>query len=154
MITLDTIDRRLIALLQQDATLSVNSLAERVNLSTTPCWKRLKRLEEQGIITGKVAIIDRHKVQLAVSVFVHIKTQHHDNDWLKHFSETVSRYDEVMECYRMAGEWDYLLRVVVADIPAFDRFYKRLVTQVPGIVNVTSNFAMEEIKYTTSLPIG
>ncbi|HEY5717097.1 MAG TPA: Lrp/AsnC family transcriptional regulator [Motiliproteus sp.] len=150
---MDTTDRKILSLLQQDSTLSLNDLAEQVNLSTTPCWKRIKRLEETGIIKARVALLDAAKVELGVSVFVQVKTQHHDSAWLSTFAATVSAFDEVIECYRMAGEWDYLLRVVVKDIAAFDRFYKKLVNQVEGLTDVTSSFSMEEIKYTTRLPI-
>ena len=150
---MDRLDREILRILQRDASISVTDLAEQVNLSTTPCWKRVKRLEEEGIIKSRVALLDAKKAQLGVSVFVHIKTQQHDNDWLDNFSQQMSRFDEVMECYRMAGEWDYLLRVVVSDIDAFDRFYKKMVKQIDGLSDVTSSFAMEEIKYSTSLPI-
>jgi len=150
---MDNVDKKILNLLQQDATLSLNELAEQVNLSSTPCWKRIKRLEEEGVIKARVALVDGAKVQLGVSVFVHIKTQHHDREWLEHFSNTVTAFDEVMECYRMAGEWDYLLRVVVQDIAAFDRFYKKLVNDVDGLTDVTSSFSMEEIKYSTKLPM-
>ena len=151
---MDEVDKRILRLVQRDSTLSLNDLSEQVNLSSTPCWKRIKRLEEQGVIRSRVALLDAQKLQLGVSVFVHIKTQYHDSGWLEHFSTTVLAFDEVVECYRMAGEWDYLLRVVVKDISAFDQFYKKLVNRVDGLTDVTSSFSMEEIKYTTRLPIG
>jgi Lrp/AsnC family transcriptional regulator len=150
---MDNTDRKILHLLQQDSTMSLSDLAEQVNLSSTPCWKRVKKLQDEGIIKSRVALIDAHKVDLGVSVFVHIKTQQHDNLWLQNFAEQIMAFDEVMECYRMAGEWDYLLRVVAKDIAAFDRFYKRLVSKVDGLSDVSSSFAMEEIKYTTQLPI-
>ncbi len=150
---MDLKDRQILNLLQQDCSLSLQALAEQVNLSPTPCWKRIKRLEEAGVIRARVALLDACKVNLGVSVFVHIKTQHHDSQWLENFASKVTELKEVVECYRMAGEWDYLLRVVVADIQAFDKFYKVLVNKVEGISNVTSSFAMEEIKNTTRLPL-
>ncbi|WP_432473041.1 Lrp/AsnC family transcriptional regulator [Amphritea sp. HPY] len=150
---MDNTDKRILNLLQADSTLSMSELAAQVNLSTTPCWKRVKRLEDEGIIKARVALVDSAKVELGVSVFVHIKTQRHDSEWLDHFAATVSSFDEVVECYRMAGEWDYLLRIVAKDIESFDRFYKKLVNQVGGLSDVTSSFAMEEIKSTTRLPI-
>ena len=150
---MDTTDRKILHLLQQDSTMSLSELAEQVNLSSTPCWKRVKKLQDEGIIKSRVALIDAHKVDLGVSVFVHIKTQQHDKVWLQNFAKQIMAFDEVMECYRMAGEWDYLLRVVAKDIAAFDRFYKRLVSKVDGLSDVSSSFAMEEIKYTTQLPI-
>ncbi|MEH6625743.1 MAG: Lrp/AsnC family transcriptional regulator [Motiliproteus sp.] len=150
---MDATDKSILKLLQTDATLSLAELSAQINISTTPCWKRIKRLEQDGIIKARVALLDAAKVQLKVSVFVHIKTQHHDSAWLDHFSAVVDRFDEVMECYRMSGEWDYLLRVVVKDIEAFDHFYKKLVHQVDGLTDVTSSFSMEEVKYTTQLPV-
>lgn len=150
---MDKTDIQILNLIQQDATISLNTIAEQVNLSSTPCWKRIKRLEEEGYIKSRVALLNPDKLNLGVSVFVHIKTQRHDNDWLMNFSETICDLDEVVECYRMAGEWDYLLRVVVNDIAAYDRFYKILVNRIDGLSDVSSNFSMEEIKYTTALPI-
>lgn len=150
---MDKIDKAILNLLQDDSTISIGDLAEQVNLSTTPCWKRIKKLEEDGVIKSRVALVDGAKVELAVSVFVHIKTHNHGIEWLRTFSDAVMAFDEVVECYRMAGEWDYLLRVVVKNIEAFDTFYKKLVNHVPGLSDVTSSFSMEEIKYTTKLPI-
>ncbi|WP_370278997.1 Lrp/AsnC family transcriptional regulator [Pontibacterium sp.] len=150
---MDKTDRKILDLLQSDCTLSVSEIAEQVNLSTTPCWKRIKRLEDEGIIKARVALLDGAKIQLGISVFVHIKTQHHDSAWLEKFAERVMYFDEVVECYRMSGEWDYLLRVVVKDIETFDVFYKKLINDIDGLSNVTSSFSMEEIKYTTKLPI-
>ena len=150
---LDKTDRKLLKELQQDATLSLAELAEIVNLSPTPCWKRIKRLENDGFIKSRVALIDPEKVGLGVSVFVHIKTRHHNHSWLESFHKKVIDYPEVAECYRMSGEYDYLLRVVVKDIQSFDRFYKTLVNNVEGLTDVTSSFAMEQMKYTTSLPL-
>ncbi|MCW8886834.1 MAG: Lrp/AsnC family transcriptional regulator [Motiliproteus sp.] len=150
---MDSTDKNILNLLQCDSTISVSEIAEQVNLSSTPCWKRIKRLEQEGIIKARVALLDGAKVERSVSVFVHIKTQHHDSDWLEHFANVVGEFDEVMECYRMAGEWDYLLRVVAKDIASFDQFYKKLVNKVGGLSDVTSSFSMEEIKYTTKLPL-
>lgn len=151
---MDNTDKKILNLLQEDATLPLHELAERVSLSTTPCWKRIKRLEESGIIKARVALLDSEKVNLGVSVFVHIKTQQHEHEWLQNFANAINDFEEVVECYRMAGEWDYLLRVVTKDITAFDLFYKKLVNQVQGLSDVTSSFSMEEIKYTTRLPVS
>ncbi|MGQ7247122.1 Lrp/AsnC family transcriptional regulator [Halomonas sp. V046] len=150
---MDRYDRHILSLLQRDASLPLKTLAETVNLSSTPCWKRVKRLSEQGIITGRVALLDPDKLGLGLSVFVQIKTQRHDNAWLEHFATTVTAFDEVMEFYRMSGEWDYLLRVVVRDIGAYDAFYKRLINSIEGLSNISSSFAMERIKATTALPL-
>lgn len=151
---MDDFDRRILALLQQDATLALKDLAEAVNLSTTPCWKRVKRLEEEGYIRARVALLDGERLGLGLSVFVQIKTQRHDSRWLARFAETVTAFEEVVEFYRMSGDWDYLLRVVVADIAAYDRFYKKLITSTEGLSDITSSFAMEQIKYSTALPLG
>lgn len=151
---MDVVDRQILALLQQNASLALKDLAEAVNLSSTPCWKRVKKLEEAGYIRGRVALLDADKLGLGLSVFVQLKTQHHDGHWLAQFADTVTAFDEVVEFYRMSGEWDYMLRVVVADIAAFDRFYKKLITSTQGLSDITSSFAMEQIKYTTALPLG
>lgn len=149
---MDKIDRNILKLLQEDATLSTADIAERVGLSTTPCWRRIQRLEETGVIRGRVALLSRDKLNLGVNVFVAVKTNQHNWEWLAQFSEAVNQFPEVVEFYRMAGESDYLLRVVVPDIPAFDTFYKKLV-QTTDLSDVSSSFAMEQIKYTTALPL-
>ncbi|SDK97445.1 Lrp/AsnC family transcriptional regulator [Modicisalibacter muralis] len=151
---LDGFDRHILFFLQRDAALSIKELAEAVNLSTTPCWKRVKRLTENGYIRGRVALLDPEKLGLGLSVFVQIKTQRHDRGWLETFAETVMRFEEVVEFYRMSGEWDYMLRVVVSDITAYDAFYKKLIDSTEGLSDISSNFAMEQIKYTTALPIS
>lgn len=149
---MDKIDRNILRLLQEDATLSTADIAEQVGLSTTPCWRRIQRLEESGVIRKRVALLSRDKLNLGVNVFVAVKTNQHNWEWLAQFSEAVNQFPEVVEFYRMAGESDYLLRVVVPDIPAFDTFYKKLV-QTADLSDVSSSFAMEQIKYTTSLPL-
>ena len=150
---MDAIDRKILAVVQQDASLSVAEIGQRVGLSSTPCWKRLQRLEADGVILRRVALIDPQKVGLGITVFVSVETGDHSQDWLTRFAETVGAMPEVMEFYRMAGDVDYMLRVVVADIAGYDTFYKKLIATVP-LKNVTSRFAMERIKSTTSLPIS
>jgi Lrp/AsnC family transcriptional regulator len=150
---MDAIDRKILAVLQKDASLSVAEIGNRVGLSSTPCWKRIQRLEAEGVIQRRVAVVDQDKLGLGVTVFVSIETGDHSEEWLKRFAEVVSALPEVMEFYRMAGDVDYMLRVVVPDIPGYDAFYKRLIATVP-LKNVTSRFAMEKIKSTTELPIG
>ncbi|MBO9483178.1 MULTISPECIES: Lrp/AsnC family transcriptional regulator [Gammaproteobacteria] len=150
---MDKIDRDILRELQEDTTPSLAELAEKVSLSPTPCWKRIKRLEAEGYITRRVALVNPDKVGLGVSVFVHIKTRHHNSEWLASFSKVVASFPEIAECYRMSGEYDYLLRVVVKDIQSFDRFYKALVNSVEGLTDVTSSFAMEQMKFTTALPL-
>ena len=150
---LDKIDCRLLALLQEDATLSLQALADAVNLTTTPCWKRLRRLEDDGYIIKRVALLDPEKLGLGLTAFMLIKTQHHSSDWYSQFVAVVEEMPEVLGFWRMAGEYDYLMRVQVADMKRYDDFYKRLVNRVPGLSDVTSSFAMEQIKYTTALPL-
>ncbi|NDL65015.1 Lrp/AsnC family transcriptional regulator [Acerihabitans arboris] len=150
---LDKTDRKLLSLLQQDCTLPLQALADAVNLTSTPCWKRLKRLEEAGIVRAKVALLDNEKLGLALTAFVLIKTQQHNSDWYHAFVAQVTGMPEVLAFYRMAGEYDYLMQVVVSDMKSYDNFYKRLVNGVPGLIDVTSSFAMEQIKNTTVLPL-
>ena len=150
---MDAIDRKILGVLQQDASLSVAEVGNRVGLSSTPCWKRIQKLEAEGVIQKRVAVVDPDKVGLGVSVFVAIETGDHSQDWLKKFANVVGAMPEVMEFYRMAGDVDYMLRVVVADIAGYDAFYKKLIATVP-LKNVTSRFAMERIKSTTALPIA
>jgi Lrp/AsnC family transcriptional regulator len=150
---MDAIDRKILAVLQKDASLSVAEIGNRVGLSSTPCWKRIQRLEADGVIQRRVAIVDQDRLGLGVTVFVSVETGDHSEEWLKRFADVVSGLPEVMEFYRMAGDVDYMLRVVVPDIPGYDAFYKRLIATVP-LKNVTSRFAMEKIKSTTELPIG
>jgi Lrp/AsnC family transcriptional regulator len=149
---LDAIDRKILTVLQEDASLSVADIGDRVGLSSTPCWKRIQKLEADGVIQKRVALIDPVKIGLGITVFVSVETGDHSQDWLGRFAETVRGMPEVMEFYRMAGDVDYMLRVVVPDIAGYDTFYKKLIGTVP-LKNVTSRFAMEKIKSTTSLPI-
>ena len=149
---MDIIDRKILAVLQDNAALSVAEIGQRVGLSSTPCWKRIQRLESDGVIQKRVALVDQDKVGLGVSVFVSIETGDHSQEWLTRFAKVVGAMPEVMEFYRMAGDVDYMLRVVVNDIQGYDAFYKRLIASVP-LTNVTSRFAMEKIKSTTALPI-
>ena len=149
---MDAIDRKILLTLQEDASLSVAEIGQRVGLSSTPCWKRIQRLEADGGIQRRVAIVDQDKIGLGITVFVSVETDDHSQDWLSRFATLVSEMPEVMEFYRMAGDVDYMLRVVAADMQAYDAFYKRLISAVP-LKNVTSRFAMEKIKSTTMLPI-
>ena len=149
---MDAIDRKILLTLQEDASLSVAEIGQRVGLSSTPCWKRIQRLEADGVIQKRVAIVDQDKVGLGISVFVSVETDDHSEEWLGGFAGAVSAMPEVMEFYRMAGDVDYMLRVVVQDMQAYDTFYKKLIAASP-LKNVTSRFAMEKIKSTTSLPI-
>lgn len=151
---LDRKDRELLILLQRDCSVCIQELAAAVNLTPNPCWKRIKRLEAEGVITGRVALLSKEKLNLSLTAFVLIKTQQHNHDWYRAFVSAVKDMAEVQGFYRTAGEYDYMLKVVVADIKGYDAFYKKLVKNVTGLSNVTSCFAMEEIKSTTELPLG
>lgn len=149
---MDRLDRKILRLLQEDATLAVADIAKKVGLSTTPCWRRIQKLEEEGVIRRRVAVLDPAKINLRVTVFVSIRTNSHSHEWLRRFSEVIQEFPEVVEFYRMSGDVDYLLRVVVPDIAAYDGFYKRLIAKIE-IRDVSSSFAMEQIKYTTEMPL-
>jgi Lrp/AsnC family transcriptional regulator len=149
---MDRLDRKILRLLQEDSTLAIADIGKKVGLSTTPCWRRIQKLEEDGVIKRRVAVLDPAKVNARVNVFVSIRTSAHSHEWLTRFSEVVTDFPEVVEFYRMSGEIDYLLRVVVPDIAAYDAFYKKLIAKI-DIRDVSSSFAMEQIKYTTELPL-
>jgi len=146
---MDAIDRKILTHLQQNSDVSIAELADRVGLSQTPCWKRIQKLEQSGVIVKRVALVAPEAIGLGLTVFVQIETADHSGPWLAQFAEMVSAMPEVMELYRMAGDVDYMLRVVVADMQAYDSFYKRLIETIP-LKNVTSRFAMERIKSTTA----
>ena len=149
---MDATDLKILAILQEDASLPVAEVANRVNLSQTPCWRRIQRLEENGIIARRVALADPDKIGFGLSVFVEIETGDHSAGWLDGFASTVLGMPEVMEVYRMAGDVDYLLRIAVTSMADYDRFYRQLIAAVP-LKNVTSRFAMERVKFTTAFPV-
>jgi len=149
---MDATDLKILAILQEDCSLPINEVAARVNLSQTPCWRRIQRLEAQGVIRRRVALLDPEAIGAGVSVFVSIETGDHSAEWLRRFADAVADMPQVMEVYRMAGDVDYLLRVAVGDMAQFDDFYRRLIALVP-LKNVTSRFAMESVKSTTAYPL-
>ena len=149
---MDRIDKKILTKLQDDATLSIAELAEAVGLTTTPCWRRVQNLERQCVIRRRVTLLDRTHLNLGVDVFVAIRTNQHTTEWLEKFARATAEFPEVVELYRMSGEIDYLMRVVVTDITAYDSFYRRLILKV-DLADVSSSFAMERIKYTTALPL-
>lgn len=151
MTELDHVDRSILRLLAVDASLSLNDIADKVGLTATPCWKRIKRMEEAGIIQGRVAVLDADKLGLLVSVFVSVETSDHSAAWLEKFHNAVAEMPEIVGAWRMSGDVDYLLHVVVADVAAYDGFYKKLIEKVP-LRNVSSRFAMERMK-NGALPI-
>lgn len=149
---MDQTDREILACLQEDATMPVAEIARRVGLSSTPCWRRIQKLEEAKVIRQRVALLDPKKLNVGVTVFVFIRTSRHTQEWLERFASAVDEMPEVVEFHRMSGEIDYLLKVVVPDIAAYDQFYRKLISQIE-LFDVTSSFAMEQIKLTTALPL-
>ena len=150
---MDAIDKKLLDLLQNNAEMTVQELSKEVHLSTTPCWKRINQLKKLGYINKTVALIDRKRIGLNVTAIVFVTVNTHDQEKISIFAENIKDFPEVLECYRMSGEIDYLLKVIVSDIDSYDRFYKKLIEKVP-FLKVTSNFAIEEIKFTTELPLA
>ncbi|HEX7645415.1 MAG TPA: Lrp/AsnC family transcriptional regulator [Burkholderiaceae bacterium] len=150
---MDSKDRHILEILQENADIHISELAERVGLSQTPCWRRIQRLKEQGVIVKNVTLVKPQMVNVGVTVFVSVRTSTHTAAWFDHFKSIVEAIPEVVEFYRMSGEIDYLLRVVVPDIAAYDKVYKRLISGT-GLLDVSSSFAMEEIKFTTALPMS
>lgn len=151
MTELDNIDRAILRLISADASLSLNDIADKVGLTATPCWKRIKRMEETGVIKSRIAVLDADKLGLPVSVFVSVETADHSAGWLARFAQAVADTPEIVGAWRMSGDVDYLLHVVVADIAAYDAFYRKLIDTVP-LRNVSSRFAMERMK-NGALPI-
>lgn len=149
---MDDTDRRILRVLQEDNSLSVSDVARRVGLSASPCWKRINKLRAEGVIRREVAVLDPDRLGFGLTVFMVVRTGEHSGDWLRRFAEFVAAMPEVQEFHRMAGEVDYLIKVVVPDMRRFDAFYKRLVETMP-LAEVTSRFSMETIKQTTALPI-
>jgi Lrp/AsnC family transcriptional regulator len=149
---IDSIDRALLSELQKDATLSVDELSERVHLSRNACWRRIKRLEEEGIIRARVALLDAAKLHLGLTVFIAVRTAHHEAGWLEKFSAAVRDVPEIVGVYRTTGDIDYLLQAVVPDVAGYDALYKRLIARI-ALSDVSSSFVMEKIKETTALPL-
>ncbi len=149
---MDQIDLKILDCLQHDASLSASEIAEKVNLSKTPCWRRIQMMEKSGVISKRVALLNREKLNRDMDVFVTIRTNQHNAKWFRRFSVIVNSFPEVVEFYRMSGDVDYLMRVVVPDLRAYDRFYQNLIEKI-DINDVSSNFAMEQIKYTTAIPL-
>ncbi len=151
-IALDAIDKRILRLLQEDCSLSLQEIARKVGLSATPCWRRIELLQQRGVIARRVALLDPDRLNVGVTVFVAVRAGAHSQAWLDRFAKGVAEIPEVVEFYRMSGDTDYLLRVVVPDIAGYDAVYKRLI-KVADLSDVSSSFAMERIKFTTALPL-
>lgn len=150
---LDKFDRGILALLQEDATVSIAEIAERVGLSSSPCWRRVQRMHKEGVIRGRVALLEREKLGLAVMIFAEVKLAVHGRKSLSEFENAVRRFPEVLECHTVLGEVDYLLRVVTEDIHAYERFFRQRLSQVPGVAEINSRIVISEIKSTTALPL-
>jgi len=148
----DETDRRILRLLQKDASLSVDNIAESAGLSRNACWRRIKRMEESGVIRARVALVDPAAIGLGLTVLVMIRTNAHEPDWLRRFDEAVRMMPEIVGAYRMTGDLDYVLRVRVGSVADYDRFYRALVARVP-IADISASFVMEEIKETTAMPV-
>ncbi len=149
---MDQIDRKILSVLQKDAALTVSEIGKTVGISSTPCWRRIQKMQENGVIRRNVALLDPQKVNAGVTVFISIRTSSHTVEWLRRFSEVVMDLPEVLEFYRMSGDVDYLLKVVIPDISSYDEFYRRLSTRIE-LDGAVPKFAMEQIKVTTELPL-
>lgn len=149
---IDTIDRKILKLLQENASLSLEALGEKVNLSRNACWRRIKILDNAGIIKKRVAILNAEKLNLGLSVFISIRTNQHDSDWLNKFAKATRQMPEILGVYRMSGDLDYLIRAQVADMASYDHLYQRLIKYVK-LTDVSASFVMEELKETTALPL-
>lgn len=151
---LDAIDRRILATLQQDAHVTMEALAAEVGLSPSPCARRVRNLEAAGVIRRYVAVVDQDKVGLPVSVFASIKLERQREDELDRFAKAIARWPEIVECYLMTGQRDYLLRIVVKDLPAYEAFLKRTLTRLEGVASIESSFALSQVKHSQALPIA
>jgi Lrp/AsnC family transcriptional regulator len=150
-IELDSIDRQILLALQQDATISMQALADKVGLSANPVWRRIKRLEESGVITARVVVVDPVRLGLRLTTFVAIRTSQHEVKWLETFAKAVRRIPEIIECHRMSGDVDYFLKIIVRDMAHYDTVYKTLIAAVPGLIDVSSTFSMERLKETARI---
>jgi Lrp/AsnC family transcriptional regulator len=149
---MDTTDRKLRDILQRDAALSLDDFSERVGLSRNACWRRIKRLEDEGVIKARVTLLDASRINVGLTAFIALRTTEHSAKWLDQFSKAVRGIPEIIGVYRMTGDIDYLLQVVIPDVAAYDRLYKRLIGKIT-LADVSSSFVMEEIKSTTVLPL-
>ena len=148
---MDAIDQKILDILQTDCTVPVAAIADQVGLSAAPCWRRIKRLEENGVIQRRVALVDRRKANVPMTLFVSVRTTRHAGQWLEDFRKIISNIPEIVESWRLTGEVDYLLRIVVPDIDTYDVVYKRLINRLE-FADISSAIAMEEMKFTTAIP--
>jgi Lrp/AsnC family transcriptional regulator len=153
MVKLDEIDRKLLRFLQSEPDLSVQELAERINLSHTPCWRRLKRLESENVIRSRAVLLDATALDLPITVFAEIKLKQHDEDTLEKLERAVERCPEIVECFSMSGDRDYIFRVVIQSVERYEQFLKKVLLHFPGVASINSSFALKCVKLTTCLPI-
>jgi len=153
MHSLDKIDRQILALIQADAAAPIQQIAEKVGLSVNPCWRRIRQMEQAGVIQARVALVDPGKVGLGLTVYVRVKTSQHSAGWAKQLNEVIAVMPEILECHRIGGDVDYLLKVVVEDMAGYDRTYRELIDRLPSLADVSALFSMERLKATTALPI-
>jgi Lrp/AsnC family transcriptional regulator len=153
MSKLDKIDRQILEMLQADASLPIQQIAERVGLSVNPCWRRIRQMEQAGVIQGRVALVSPEKVGLGLTVYVRVKTNQHSAAWARRLNEVIAAMPEILECHRIGGDVDYLLKVVVQDMAGYDRTYKELIERLPSLADVSALFSMERLKSVTGLPI-
>jgi len=146
-IELNTIDMKILSILQKDATRSIQDIANAVGLTNNPCWRRIKRLEEQGVIERRVAVVNPRLLGLGTTAFVNIRIDSHDQTWLEKFAQCIEEISEIVECHRMTGDIDYLLKIIVRDLEHYDKVYRRLIANVPGLSDVSSAFSMEQLKH-------
>jgi Lrp/AsnC family transcriptional regulator len=151
---MDEFDKKILKCLQEDATISNSALAEKIGLSTTPCWRRVQLLEEKGFIEKRVAIVSKKKLNLDLTVIVNIKTSKHSQEWLINFKKSIIHIPEIVEVLRLSGETDYSLKILVPNISEYDRVYKEIISKIDDLYDVSSSFVMEEIKHTTKLPLN
>ncbi len=153
IVELDTLDQKILAIIQVDATLAIHEIGAKVGLSTNPCWKRIKRMEDSGLIERRVALVNPEKLGVGTTAFVTIRTNMHTPDWLECFAKAIMDIAEIIECHRMSGDVDYLLKIAVSDIAHYDRIYQKLITTVPSLSDVSSIFSMEKLKYGTAYTV-
>jgi Lrp/AsnC family leucine-responsive transcriptional regulator len=153
MTALDAIDRKILGILQSDSRITMQELADKVGLSVSPCHRRVRLLESRGVITRYMALVDQKSLGLPVSVFISIKLERQKEADLNRFAKAISGWEEVLECYLMTGNRDYLLRVVVADLTSYEAFLKNRLTRLDGIASIESSFALSQVKYTIALPV-
>ena len=153
IVELDSLDQKILAIIQTDATLPIHEIGSMVGLSTNPCWKRIKRMEDSGLIEKRVALVNPAKLGLGATAFVTIRTNKHNPEWLECFARAINDIAEVIECHRMSGDVDYLLKIAVSDIAHYDRVYQKLIASVPSLSDVSSTFSMERLKYGTAYTV-